>query len=106
MFSGCSDEEELPIENISFVEGGNVKPAQKAESSQPTAILGSGGSMSAVLAQTFTNIVEVGIAKHVIVACSDLDTYKEELQIAYKKGSIITVTDPEAAKLDAWCEAN
>ncbi len=104
MFSGCSNDE--PIENISFVEEGNVKPAQKAESTQPTAILGSGGSISSLISQTFTNIVDVAKAKHVIVACSDLDAYKEEIQTAYMKGSVITVTDPDATKLDAWCEAN
>lgn len=107
MFSGCSDnEEELPIENVSFVEGGNVKPAQKAESTQPTAILGSGGTMSALLSETFTNIVDASRARHVIVACSDLDAYKDDILLAYQKGAIITVTDPNAAILDAWCEAN
>ncbi len=106
MFSGCSNEDELPIENISIVEEGNVNPTQKAESNQPTAILGSGGSMSSILSQTFTNIVDVAKARHIIVACSDLDTYKEDLQTAYAKGSVITVTDADVAKLDEWCQAN
>ncbi len=106
VFSGCSDEEDLPIENISIVEGGNVKPVQKVESNQPTAILGSGGSLSSIISTTFTNIVETAKAKHIIVACSDLDTYKEDLLTAYQKGSVITVTDPDAARLEEWCAVN
>ncbi|MDE7419708.1 MAG: hypothetical protein K2N35_05825 [Muribaculaceae bacterium] len=106
MFSGCSNEKELPIENISVVEGGNVKPVQKAESNQPTTILGSGGSISSILSQTFTNIVDLSKARHVIISCTDLDTYKEDLLVAYKKGSVITVIDPDATKLDEWCAAN
>ncbi len=105
VFSGCSSEEE-PIENISFVEEGNVKPSQKVENDNPTAILGSGGSMSSALSETFTNIVEVARAKHVIVAFSDLDAYKDDLQLAYQKGAVITVIDPEVSKLDAWCDDN
>ncbi len=107
MFSGCSDEEkELPIENVSIVEGGNVQAVKKVENDNATAILGSGGSMSSVLSQTFINIVEVDRARHIVVACDDLETYQEEIQMAYMKGAVITVIDPDASKLDAWCEAN
>ncbi len=106
MFSGCSNEEELPIENISIVENGNVKPAQTPESNKPTAILGSGDAVASKLSQTFTNIVDVAQARHVIVSCDDLDTYKEELQTAYQKGAVITVTNPVAARLSEWCNKN
>lgn len=106
LFSGCSQEEELSIENISFVEEGNVKLDQKAESNQPTAILGSGGSISSALSETFTNIVDVSKARHIIVSFNELDSYKEELLNGYKRGSIITVIDPDVAKLDEWCSEN
>ncbi len=108
LMAGCSSEEDnLPVENITIVDAGNVKPAQKAESTQPTAILGSGGSMSGQFSQTFTNIVEPQKAKHVIVACGDLDTYKEEVLAAYQRGAIITIADPDAAdNLDEWCDLN
>lgn len=106
LFSSCSNnEDDLPIENISIVEEGNVKPAQIVESSHPTAIL-SGGSVSSIISQTFTNIVDVAKARHIVVACTDLDTHKEELKAAYQRGSVITVTDPHAAILDEWCSAN
>lgn len=105
MFAGCSNDNDVdaPVENLTVVEEGSVKPAQKAASTQPTAILGSGGSMSGLLAQTFTNIVEPNDAKHVIVACPDMDTYKDELLTAYQRGIILTIVDPEAEKVDKWC---
>ena len=104
---GCSgnDTKEFPIENITIVEGGSIKPAEKVESTQPTAILGTGGSMSELLSQTFTNIVESDKAKHVIVACEDLDTYESEILEAYQRGIIITITDPDPVKVDEWCAA-
>ncbi|MDE6741079.1 MAG: hypothetical protein K2J58_01980 [Muribaculaceae bacterium] len=105
MFTGCSNEKDLTIDNLTVVEEGSVKPAQKAESAQPTAILGKGGSMSGQLLNTFTNIVEPNKAKHVIVACSDLDAYEEELVAAYKRGIVITVVDPVGSELEAWCAA-
>ena len=61
--------------------------------------------MSEVLAQTFTNIVAPEKAKHVIVACSDLDTYEAELVAAYQRGIIITVVDPVGSVLEGWCAA-
>ncbi|MDE5851137.1 MAG: hypothetical protein K2H38_13450, partial [Muribaculaceae bacterium] len=94
LMAGCSNDDVAPIENITIVEEGSVKPAQKVESTQPTVILGSGGSMSEVLSRTFTNIVEPEKAKQVIVACSDLDTYEEQIVEAYKRGIVITVVDP------------
>lgn len=103
ILAGCSNDDVAPIENITVVEEGSVKPAQKAESTQPTAILGTGGSMSGLLSQTFTNIVEPEKAKHVIVAFSDLDTYEEELVAAYKRGIVITVVDPKGSFLERWC---
>lgn len=108
VLTGCSDKStaELPIENITIIEEGNARPAEKVESSQPTAIFGSGGSMSELLTQTFTNIVEPNKAKHVIVACEDLDMYESELLAAYQRGCIITITDPDAVKVDEWCAAN
>ena len=63
--------------------------------------------MSQLLSQTFLNIVDVDKAKHVIVACGDMDTYKEELQSAYKRGAVITIADPDPEKnLDEWCDQN
>ncbi len=106
MFSGCSNDKDLPIENITIVEEGNAKPAQKAESTHPTAILGTGGSISGLLSKTFTNIVEPAKAKHVIVACDELDTYKEELVDAYKRGIVITIVDPVGSVVEGWCAAN
>ena len=107
IFAGCSEDNDSPVENITIVEEGNVTPVKKAESDQPTAILGSGGSMSQLLSQTFLNIVDADKAKHVIVACGDMDTYKEELQSAYKRGAVITIADPDPEKdLDEWCDQN
>ena len=107
IFSGCSNDNDIPpVENLTVVEEGSVKPAQKAESNQPTAILGSGGSISGQLSETFTNIVEPNKAKHVIVACTDLDTYEEEIVAAYQRGIIITIVDPVGTKLEDWCTAN
>ena len=104
MFAGCSNDNDIPpVGNITIVEEGGVKPAQKAGSTQPTAILGSGGSMSGQLSQTFTNIVAPEKAKHVIVACAEMDVYKEELVAAYKRGAVITVADPDGTRLDDWC---
>lgn len=57
ILAGCSNDEVSPIEDTTIVEEGSVKPAQKAESTQPTAILGTGGSISGQLSQKFTNIV-------------------------------------------------
>ncbi|MDE7409159.1 MAG: hypothetical protein K2N09_03950 [Muribaculaceae bacterium] len=105
LLAGCSNDDVSPIENITIVEEGTVKPVQKVESTQPTAILGTGGSMSDVLSQTFTNIVEPAKAKQVIVACSDLDTYEEEVVAAYKRGIVVTVVDPVGSVLEGWCEA-
>ncbi|MDE7345826.1 MAG: hypothetical protein K2N48_03680 [Muribaculaceae bacterium] len=105
MLAGCSNDDVSPIENITIVEEGGIKPAPKAESTQPTAILGTGGSISGLLSQTFTNIVEPQKAKHVIVACADLDTYEEELVAAYQRGIVITVVDPVGSKLEDWCAA-
>lgn len=105
MSTGCSNEKDFPIDNLTVVETGNVKPSQKAESTQPTAILGSGGSMSSQFSQTFTNIVELEKAKHVIIDSEDLDSYKEEVLAAYKRGAVITIVNPEAKmNLDEWCE--
>ena len=105
---GCSHDNDVnpPVENLTVVEEGSVKPAQKAESTQPTAILGSGGSMSGLLTQTFTNIVEPNKAKHVIVACADMDAYKDEILAAYQRGIIITIVDPDAEKVDEWCNTH
>lgn len=103
MLTGCSNDEASPIENITIVEEGSVKPAQKAESTLPTAILGNGGSLSDRISGIFTNQVEADKAKHVVVACSDLETYAEELQAAYQRGSVITVVDPDAVTLASWC---
>ncbi|MDE7350759.1 MAG: hypothetical protein K2N25_06805 [Muribaculaceae bacterium] len=105
LLAGCSNDDVAPIENITIVEEGNIKPAQKAESNQPTAILGSGGSISGLLSKTFNNIVEPEKAKHVIVACSDLDTYEQQIVEAYKRGIVITVVDPVGSVLDRWCAA-
>ena len=106
MFAGCSNDSVVsPVENLTVVEEGSVKPAQKVESTQPTAILGSGGSISGQLSQTFTNIVEPDKAKHVIVACSDLDVYEEEIVAAYKRGIVITIVDPVGSKVEGWCAA-
>ena len=106
MMAGCSNDNDIPpVENLTVVEAGGVKPAQKAESKQPTAILGSGGSMSEQLSRTFINIVEPNKAKHVIVACADLDTYEEEIVAAYQRGIVITVVDPVGSKLEMWCAA-
>lgn len=106
MFVGCSNDNDiLPVENLMVVEGGSVKPAQKSESTQPTAILGTGGSISGLLSQTFTNIVEPDKAKHVVVACSDLDAYEEEIVAAYKRGIIITIVDPVGSVVEEWCAA-
>lgn len=105
MLVGCSNDKDLPIENITIVEEGSAKPAHKAESTQPTAILGTGGSISGLLSQTFTNIVEPDKAKHVIVACSDLDAYEEVLVAAYKRGAVITVVDPVGSRIEGWCAA-
>lgn len=105
ILTGCSNEEVSPIEDITIVEEGSAKPAQKAESTQPTAILGTGGSISGQLSQTFTNIVEPEKANHVIVACSDLDTYETELVAAYQRGIVITIVDPIGSKLEDWCSA-
>lgn len=103
--TGCSNDDELAIDNITVVEEGNAKPAQKAESTQPTAILGSGGSMGQQLSETFTNIVEPTKAKQVIVACSDLDAYEEDLVAAYKRGILITIVDPVGSVVEGWCAA-
>ena len=100
---GCSNDDVPPVENLTIVEEGNLKPAQKAESTQPTAILGSGGSISGLLSRTFTNIVEPEKAKHVIVACGDLDIFESELVAAYQRGIVITVVDPVGDKLENWC---
>ncbi|MDE5813256.1 MAG: hypothetical protein K2H72_03130 [Muribaculaceae bacterium] len=105
MITGCAEDKGLTIDNLTVVEEGSVKPAQKAESVQPTAILGSGGSLSGLLSRTFTNIVEPNKAKHVIVACGDLDTYEEEIVAAYQRGIVITVVDPVGSKLEGWCAA-
>ena len=106
ILTGCSNDNDVPpIENITVVEEGGVRPVQKAESTQPTAILGTGGSMSGLLSQTFTNIVEPEKAKHMIVSCADLDTYEEELVAAYKRGIVITVVDPVGSVLEGWCAA-
>ena len=105
MFAGCSEDKDLTIENLTVVEAGGVKPAQKAESTQPTAILGSGGSMSDQLSRIFTNIVDTNKAKHVIVACADLDAYEEEIVAAYQRGVVVTVVDPVGSKLEGWCAA-
>ena len=105
ILTGCSNDEVPPIENITIVEEGGARPAQKAESTQPTAILGKGGSISGLLSQTFTNIVEPDKAKHVIVACSDLDAYEDEVVAAYKRGIVITVVDPVGSLLEGWCAA-
>ena len=106
MMAGCSNDNDIPpVENLTVVEAGGVKPVQKAESKQPTAILGSGGSMSEQLTRTFTNIVEPTKAKHVIVACADLDTYEEEIVAAYQRGIVITVVDPVGSLLEGWCAA-
>lgn len=59
--------------------------------------------MSGLLSQTFTNIVEPDKAKHLIVACSDLDAHEEELVAAYKRGVVITVVDPVGSVLEGWC---
>ncbi len=106
IFSACSNEEDLPVENISIVQEGNVKPAQLVESSHPTAILGSAGSLSSAISQTFTNVVDVAKARHIVVACADLETYKDDIIAAYQRGSVITVTDPDTDILDQWCTAN
>ncbi|MDE6697207.1 MAG: hypothetical protein K2K25_10025 [Muribaculaceae bacterium] len=106
IFAGCSNDNEVPpVENLTVVEEGNVLPVQKIESTQPTAILGAGGSMSEQLSNTFTNIVEPNKAKHVIVACQDLDTYEDEIVAAYQRGIIITIVDPVGSKLEDWCSA-
>ena len=104
MLAGCSNDNDIPpVENLTVVEEGSVKPAQKAESTQPTAVLGSGGSISGLLSTTFTNIVEPDKAKHVIVACEDLDTYEAEIVAAYQRGIVITIVDPDAERVDEWC---
>ena len=105
ILAGCSNDDVPPIENITIVEEGSVKPVQKVECTQPTAILGTGGSISGLLSQTFTNIVEPNKAKHVIVACSDLDTYEEDIVAAYKRGIIITIVDPVGDVVEGWCAA-
>ena len=105
ILAACSNDNDLTINDLTVVEEGGVKPSQKAESTQPTAILGKGGSMSGLLSQTFTNIVDPNKAKHVIVACSDLDAYEEELVAAYKRGIVITVVDPIGSVLEGWCAA-
>lgn len=106
MFTGCSNDNDIPpVENLTVVEAGGVKPVQKAESNQPTSILGSGGSMSEQLSRIFTNIVDPEKAKHVIVACSDLDIYGEEIVAAYQRGIVITVVDPVGSSLEGWCAA-
>ena len=105
ILAACSNDNDLTINDLTVVEEGGVKPSQKAESTQPTAILGKGGSMSGLLSQTFTNIVEPEKAKQVIVACSDLDAYEEEIVAAYKRGIIITVVDPVGSVLEGWCAA-
>ena len=103
--AGCSNDDDLAIENITVVEEGSAKPAQKAESTQPTAILGSGGSMAQQLSETFTNIVEPAKAKQVIVACSDLDAYEKDLLAAYQRGILITIVDPVGDVVEGWCAA-
>ncbi len=103
--ASCSKDDVPPVKDLTIVEEGNAKPAQKAESTQPTAILGSGGSLSQQLAETFTNIVEPTKAKQVIVACADLDTYEDELVAAYQRGILITVVDPVGSRLENWCDA-
>ena len=103
--AGCSNDDDLAIENITVVEEGSAKPVQKAESTQPTAILGSGGSMAQQLSETFTNIVEPAKAKQVIVACSDLDAYEEDLLAAYQRGILITIVDPVGDVVEGWCAA-
>ena len=103
--AGCSNDDDLAIENITVVEEGSAKPAQKAESTQPTAILGSGGSMAQQLSETFTNIVEPAKAKQVIVACSDLDAYEKDLLAAYQRGILITIVDPIGDVVEGWCAA-
>ena len=106
LFAGCSNDNDIPpVENLTVVEEGSVKPVQNVESTQPTAILGSGGSISGQLSKTFTNIVDPNKAKHVIVACSDLDAYEEEIVAAYKRGIIITIVDPVGSVVEGWCAA-
>ena len=105
ILAGCSNDNDLTINDLTVVEEGSVKPVQKAESTQPTAILGKGGSIGEQLFRTFTNIVEPDKAKHVIVACSDLDVYEEELIAAYRRGIVITVVDPVGSELEGWCAA-
>lgn len=97
----CGDKD-YPIEHVTIVEDG-VGPLQHAESNLPTALLGKGGSLSGKLSGIFTNQVEAGKAKHVVVACSDLDAYAEELELAYQRGIVITVVDPDPAVLSSWC---
>ena len=107
VLAGCSDKDNAPvITDFIVVEEGSAGPAEIVENTQPTAILGSGGSISGLLSSTFTNIVEVAKAKNVIVACSDMDAYEEELLAAYKRGAVITVTDTDAAQVDEWCAAH
>lgn len=105
VLSGCSKDKDLPFENLTIVEEGNVPTVEKAESKQPTAILGSGGSMAEVLKSTFTNIVPPEKAKHVVVACGELDECEAAVMAAYQRGAVITVVDPLGAVVNRWCGA-
>ena len=102
VLSGCG-EKEPPIKDMAVIEEGNVAPIHKAESTQPTAILGTGGSLKSLLSQTFTNKVEPEQARHIVVDFFDLDTYEAEISAAYQRGAMITVVNPVGTALNEWC---